>query len=449
MTPRRTRANARTASLLILIGVGFAIPAPAAERELQNTPPASSANEIQTTIQRVFPEAPVRPLLLPWLREQLEGLPPFFADTQLEARFRTYYLYKDRTSGSLNEAWAMGGSVAYRSGWLADLLQFEVEGFTSQPLIAPDSRDGTGLLESGQSGYSVLGIANAKLRYRGLVLTGYRQYLDLPYANRNDSRMTPNTFESITLAKPEGPIRFSTGYTFGIKQRTEDDFESMTEAVGLDEERGMIHAGAVWDPNDDFHVGAIVGIVPDLLAGVYAELGFGRELSNGWQARLDTQFGYRGDIGDDLLGDALDDTWNLGIRTTASRAGAVFRLGFSITGSGGSIDSFFGSSPSYVDLMQRGFNEQDVKALLASASYDFSHVGIDGLSIIANFVAGFGADPASVRGNAQEIDVTLDYRVKKGWLKNLWLRARGSWLHQESSDGSDFRLILRYDFSVL
>ena len=33
-----------------------------------------------------------------------------------------------------------------------------------------------------------------------------------------------------------------------------------------------------------------------------------------------------------VYGESLDDNWNLGIRSSASYAGAVFRLGLSITG---------------------------------------------------------------------------------------------------------------------
>ena len=47
--------------------------------------------------------------------------------------------------------------------------------------------------------------------------------------------------------------------------------------------------------------------------------------------------------------------------------------------------------------------------------------------------------------------MSLDYRLKKGWLKGFWLRLRGSWLSEEtaSRDGSDVRVILRYDFPVI
>ena len=58
-----------------------------------------------------------------------------------------------------------------------------------------------------------------------------------------------------------------------------------------------------------------------------------------------------------------------------------------------------------------------------------------------NFVAGFDGVSDGVRGDAQEIDVTIDYRVKKGFLNSFWLRVRGSWLNEESADhnGTEIR----------
>jgi hypothetical protein len=444
----QTRPVAAAAAAAVLIG---ALSASAAERELESEPPPSSTREIETPIQRTFPRVAYKEPLFRRVREQLQKLPPFFADTQLEARFRSYYLRKDRTSDVLSEAWAMGGSISYRSGWLADAFSVELEGFTSQPIVADEDRDGTILLEPVQEGYSALGIANGKLRYKGLVLTGYRQYLDLPFLNRQDNRMTPNTFESLTLAKPEGELRFSTGYTWKIKPRNSDDFVSMTEALGLDKKRGLAHGGAVWDPHEDFHIGAIAGVLPDVSAGVYTELGFVRNLADQIEARIDTQFSYRHSIGDELLADEPVKAWNLGIRSSSSWGGAVFRLGVSVTSPDGTVENHFGSNPSYVDLMQRAFNLPDEKALLASVSYDFAGIGVDGLTVIANFVASFDGKLETGRRDSQEIDVTIDYRIKQGFLESLWLRMRGSFLtdDEEHHDGTDFRVIVRYDFPVI
>jgi hypothetical protein len=429
----------------------FASPARAAERELDDSSPPASVREIETPTQRVFPEEPVRRPLFLWIRERLRELPPFFADSLLEARYRTYYLRNDRTDDSIAEAWAMGGSLYYRSGWLLDAFQLEAEGFTSQPVVAPDSRPDTLLLEPVQDGYTVLGIANGKLRYKGVVLTGFRQYLDLPYMNRQDNRMTPNTFESLVLGNPEGELRFSTGYSWKVKLRNSDEFHSFTKAIGLGKNRGFAHGGAIWDPHEDFHIGATAGAVPDLFSGVYAETSFAHDFSDDLEARIDGQFTHQWDIGDDLLGQELDDTWSLGIRASGSYRNAVLRLGVSVTDSDSSIFSPYGTSPSHVDLMQQTFTRGGEKALLASVSYDFSRLGLSGLTFIMNFVAAFDARSFEERIDSQELDMTLDYRVQKGWFRNFWLRVRGSWLHEQgaSQDGKELRVILRYDFPVI
>lgn len=194
-----------------------------------------------------------------------------------------------------------------------------------------------------------------------------------------------------------------------------------------------------------------MGVVPDLFAGVYGELGIGRDLVNGWEVRLDSQFTHQWEIGDDLSDDLIDDAWNLGIRASASRAGAVFRLGMSITGSNAEVVSPYGTRPSYVDLMQSSFNLADEKAFLASATYDFSRHGLEGLSMIMNFVAGFDGEELGERVDRKELDLTIDYRIKEGSLKNFWLRVRGSWLDKDfvDSHGTDYRIILNYDITII
>jgi len=121
---------------------------------LDEDPPPNSASAIESPIERVFPEEPDRPSLFPWVGQKIQNLPPFLADTQLQARFRTFYLRKDRTTDVKSEAWAMGGSISYRSGWLEEVFQAELEGFTSQPIVAADDRTGTLLLAPEQAGYT-------------------------------------------------------------------------------------------------------------------------------------------------------------------------------------------------------------------------------------------------------------------------------------------------------
>ena len=52
----------------------------------------------------------------------------------------------------------------------------------------------------------------------------------------------------------------------------------------------------------------------------------------------------------------------------------------------------------------------------------------------------------------EELDLTVDYSFEKGFLKGLWLRARGAYLDQEgpnARDVSNIRLILNYDLQIL
>ena len=129
----------------------------------------------------------------------------------------------------------------------------------------------------------------------------------------------------------------------------------------------------------------------------------------------------------------------------------MFRLALGITGPDAAIVSLYGTDPSYLNLMQDTFNRADEKALLASISYDFAGLGVAGLSCIVNAAAGFGGKVLGVRGDRQEVDVTIDYRVKRGMLRHFWLRVRGSWLNEELADrdGTDFRVILNYSFPVI
>jgi hypothetical protein len=101
--------------------------------------------------------------------------------------------------------------------------------------------------------------------------------------------------------------------------------------------------------------------------------------------------------------------------------------------------------------MQRTFTQADEKALLISLSYDFSKVGVEGLSAIANFAQSWDGVLAGRRGSAREFNFTADYRVGRGIFRNLWLRLRAAWLEESAAknDGTDFRVIFRYELPVI
>ena len=175
---------------------------------------------------------------------------------------RLYYFDRENhvtPPKSDNEALTLGGSLAYQSGWLADIFRVGSEGFGSQKLYGPDSRDGTLLLRPGQKSYAVLGRAYGEFKYAEYTATLYRQYIDTPYVNQQDNRMTPNTFEAYRITGKYDWVQFGAGYVATIKPRNANEFTSMSEQAGAPpgRERGMITVGVRFTPIKALSFGAI------------------------------------------------------------------------------------------------------------------------------------------------------------------------------------------------
>ena len=120
-----------------------------------------------------------------------------------------------------------------------------LEVFGSQKVYGPESRDGTTLLGSGQESYAVLGRAYGEFKYDNYSATLFRQYIDTPYVNQQDNRMTPNTFEAYIVRGKYDWVQFGAGYITEIKPRNATSFISMSEQAGAPpgRERGMGAAG--------------------------------------------------------------------------------------------------------------------------------------------------------------------------------------------------------------
>ena len=104
--------------------------------------------------QAPAPERPA-PLLrryIPGLQKGMEKLPAFIRDTDLNLHFRTFYFDRINPDDSVNEAWAIGGWLEYRSGWLWDTFAMGAVGYTSQPLYAPATRTGPHCLRPARKG---------------------------------------------------------------------------------------------------------------------------------------------------------------------------------------------------------------------------------------------------------------------------------------------------------
>ena len=142
----------------------------------------------------------------------------FFKGARIELKSRTVYIDRDFTSGNVHESFATGGSLMFRSGKWKDFFRVHTEVFTSQKLYGDIDRDGAQLLRDKQKGLTVLGTAYAQFDYKKVRLRLGRQDFNLPYVNRNYSRMIPNTFEAYALTMTREKFEALGGYIDKIKK---------------------------------------------------------------------------------------------------------------------------------------------------------------------------------------------------------------------------------------
>jgi hypothetical protein len=410
------------------------------------------------------PPGPPSERLFEPLREGLQAssLPPFLRDMDLRVHFRTYYFNRNKPDDVKNEALAFGGWVSLQSGWLLDTFAMGASLYGSAPLHAPDSRDGTLLLKPGQEGYYVPGEAWGALRYKDYVLLkGYRQLVDQTYINPQDNRMTPNTFEALTLGGKVGWVQYLGGYLWNIKTRNSDEFVAMSSAAGVKGEHDGVGLGGVrLTPMKDLRIDVSNQYGIDMFNTVYAEVDYLYPLSEEWKLRLGAQITDQRAVGDALLPRADGKYW--ATQSGGVRVQVIFREltltgAFSITGSGNTIQSPWGSFPGYLCMIDQDFNRAREKAGLVGLAYDFSKLITPGLSAYFNAAWGGDAINPSTRRRAPdqaEYDFTADYRFQKnapGFLQGVWFRARAAILDQVDAraTGYQFRLTLNWERNLL
>ena len=266
---------------------------------------------------------------------RLEKRRQAFRDTKFEFNFRTFYFDRSDFDSSEKQAWAIGGWLGVKTGYFLDHIAFGATVYTSNPIYAPDDRDGTTLLAPGQNGYTVLGEFYAELRIvKDVGITVGAKGYDTPFINRNDTRMTPNTFEAIVLqgrtelgksssdagmtadgvglskdgkevaapAPTPAPasIKYGLGYFYQIKERNGTHFVSMAEDAGADVERGVWAAGALYEKGK-FSIGAIDYYSQDIINIAYAESKLEVPLADDWKLKFAGQYVDQGSVGDNLL----------------------------------------------------------------------------------------------------------------------------------------------------
>ena len=405
--------------------------------------------------------APLEVLFVPVKEAVTKLQPPFLGDTDLKVHFRSYYFNRTKPDDTQNEAYALGGWIGYKSGWLFDTFQMGATLFGSAPLYTPPDKDGTLLLQPGQNGYYVPGEAWGALKYQDYaLLTGYRQRVDQGYINPQDNRMTPNTFQGITLGGKVGWLQYLSGYLWQIKPRNSDDFISMANQAGAKNSTdGAGLAGVRLTPLEGLRIDLSNQYGVNTFNTIYGEGQYLLPLDKDWKLRFGAQFTDQRAVGDALLAPGNGKYWVThvgGTRLEVLWRDLTVTGAFSITGSGNNIQSPWGSYPGYLSMIDQDFDQAREKAALFGAAFDFSRTVTKGLYGNFNLVWGWDAINPTTRKNAPnqaEYDVTVDYRPPFNvfLLKGMWFRFRSAVNEQQDAKqlGYQFRIIINWDRDLI
>jgi hypothetical protein len=355
----------------------------------------------------------------------------------------------------------LGGSLSYRSGWFLDRFGMGAALYTSQPLYAPDDRDGTPLLKPGQEGYTVVGELYGRVRIvNENFINLYRQEINTPYLNKNDTRMTPNTFEGYTFSGSSGGKDGAPKYTYGggyvdkIKTQNSDSFISMSQAAGAQVKRGVFAAGFN-DYFTAFTIGAIDYYSEDIMNIGYTEAKYTASLTERVGLVVKAQFTDQRSVGEDLLTGHSFKTNQVGVKAAMSSGGSIFVLAYTKDASGANLQSPWGLYPGYTGGQVQAFNRAGEEAFMVKGSYDFSRLGLDGVTAFALWIHGWGAIDPLTRASVyqqDEYDYDLQWIPKSGSLTGLRFRVRYAHVDQRGvsdSSANDFRVIVNYDLPLL
>ncbi|HET9734766.1 MAG TPA: OprD family outer membrane porin [Burkholderiales bacterium] len=376
-------------------------------------------------------------------------------ESEVTVHLRSYYLERDRPAPSSDlGAWALGGWLGYQSGWIADFLRVGAVAYTSQPLWAPDDKDGTLLLKPGQEGYTVLGQAYVALRMQQHVFTGFRQLVDQPEVNARDIRMTPNTFNGYTLGGKVGEVVYYGGYLDKLKTINSDEFRDMAAVAGVSTvgSQAMWLGGLAYKPAESLALRFSIYDVSDVLGSTFLDAVWTTPLSQDMRLKLSGQYMFQSSNGTALTGTSWD-TYAAGLKADLTRGPLTLTTFYNQTGRGQNYQTPYGGWAGYAYMIVTDFNRAGETALAIGGSYDFK-ASVPGLSLTAYAVYGSDAVVAATGApstDKTEYDLTVDYRFGAerwpDWLRPLWLRFRYANV-DESTVGTthDFRVIANWEW---
>lgn len=339
-----------------------------------------------------------------------------FAEGKAGGNIRTVYVTQNNTSAIDTETTAIGGILKYETA-VRNNLKLGIGAYVSQKIGYASGR-------GDHLNYDLLSVENDSFAYIGEAYIDYtasdvtlrlgRQSMDSPFADTDDIRMVPNSFESgmATYSGIDkrtlvgGYIKRWAGYDSGDDisafKKLDADYETGTRG----ESKGAVVVGIMDESIENLALQGWFYRVDQVADLYYADGTYAIPFSERVGLEVSAQYARF----DEKVDSGIDgNVYGAGARFNAGAVsfGAAYNCGNN--GEGKTPTNGFGGGPymtSMEEITIEGMN--DAKAYQLSVDMDMAEAGIEGGSISVMF-GDFKSTPMELR--VKEVDVIATYRM--------------------------------------
>ncbi|MFG0381427.1 OprD family porin [Pseudomonas sp. zbq_18] len=401
----------------------------------------------------------------------------FIEDSELNLLNRNYYFNRDFKnkpgSQSYREEWAHGVMAEYNSGFTTGPVGIGADayGYMGIKLDSGRGRTGTGLLPISDEGrpqdeYGEAGVA-VKLRVSESVLKYGEMRTEAPVFATSHSRLLPETATGfhITSGELDG-LSLEAGHftAYNNRNSTNSDDELLVNYGSGEAGKTIDFAGGWYSVNDDLSLGLYASQFDETWNQYYGNLNYNLAITEGQSLNFDFNLYRTNDTGDALQGEIDNTTWSLA--ATYGLGSHSFLVAYQAVDGDTPFDYVGGDSIFLSNSMQYSdFNAPNEKSWRIGYAYDWSEMGVPGLTTKVTYVKGTDIDgtDADVNGGYvdyygadgehSETDIDIKYVVQEGPAKDLSIRLRQAFHYANDDQGEgdlhEFRVIVDYPLSIL
>ncbi|BAW24047.1 OprD family porin [Pseudomonas putida] len=397
-------------------------------------------------------------------------------DSKGSLELKNFYFNRDfndsTAAASKREEWAQGFILNLQSGFTEGTVGFGLDalGLLGVKLDSSPDRSGTGLLSRDSDGraydnYSKLELtAKARIAQSELRIGGLNPVL--PLLASNNTRLLPQVFNGVQLtSKDIKSLTAILGQVDSVKQRDSTDSEELSassqsggysSAVTSDH---YTYAGFDYQLIPSLNVAYQYSDLENLFRRDYVGLKFNSPLSKG-RVFAEVRYFDGQESGKKLLGKV--DNRTVSSNAGYSLIGHTFSIGYQAA-SGATAYPYVSGSDTYLfgEMLVSNFALANEDVWYAAYSYDFTGLGVPGLTWNLRYAKGENVDPSNINtvkskalrasgaeGKEWERVSDLTYVVQSGMFKNISLRWRNSINRSTyADDANENRIMIGYFYN--